>query len=206
MTLIDTFEGVTVRETPDLSALAEIYPLRPTNLLTGPQEHALEEATDAAMCPLVEAAWARRGVTVRWSRWANLSILYAAPPTTDLNERLVEIVENVLRNEQIQVWGEAYDTLDTDAIWERVVGNNYPRAWQAHGINASATLVITCGERIWTSGGSGFDETRMLRDAVTAMAVGDWSPEDDAEWTRANDAEPFQPARWRGWVWTEVTV
>jgi hypothetical protein len=219
MTLLDTFEGVTVRETPDLSAPAEIYPLRPTHLLTGAQELALEVATDAAMRPLVESAWARRGVTVVWwSTEANPSILHAAPDevldrydtlpglVVDLMGEQVQVPGLVvdLMGEQVQVWGEAYDDLDTDAIWDRVIGNNYPRAWQSPG--GTATLVITCGEWTWTAEGSGSDESGMLKEAVEAMVDGDWSPNDGDGWTAADDVEPFNAARWRGWVWTEVAV
>lgn len=98
----------TVPQSDDATGLAEIYPLHDTTNLTDEQSTQLADLTQAAMRPLVEAEWAIRGYDVAWKREPVLRLA----ADDDTNEDL--------RETEIAVWGKAYDSLDTDAIWAQM--------------------------------------------------------------------------------------
>lgn len=116
------YAGVTVRQSDDQTPLTEVYPLRDVAALTDDQERALEDATRAAMRTLVEAGWARRGVTrVRWAsqpRYRMSEIIAGGVGAIGENAR--HELAGDLAHDEVAVWGEAYDALDADRFWTEV--------------------------------------------------------------------------------------
>lgn len=112
-------EPTIIVECRDETSLRDIYPLE--DLADEPDARLAElaELTHAAMAPLVEAAWARRGYAVRWAREPSEVI-----PTVDRFRSYGYAVVDVdgygrptdLVDEEPGVWGEAYDELDSDAV------------------------------------------------------------------------------------------
>lgn len=90
-----------IPQSDDTTAMSEIYPLRDVDDLSDEQQGKLVEVTQAAMRPLVEAEWAKRGYVTAWK---------AEPGQLD----------DELRETEIAVWGFAYDALDEDAVWAQL--------------------------------------------------------------------------------------
>lgn len=120
--MTDTFPGATVRESDDEAPLDEILPLLDLSALSDEQWRQVRDGIAAAMRPLVEAEWAKRGVAVRWRE---VSVTPAARILVSDDEPDDGLVKD-LQAAQVQVWGAAYDALDTAPIWDRVVGQDVP--------------------------------------------------------------------------------
>lgn len=122
-----------VIQTPDLTPLAEVFPLRDfTDLDENAEDDAVAErarsirlalldGVEAGMRPLVEAGWLAVGFECRWARddsrvgdvaaRARREGDEVAYPSKDFDANCD--MEDFAQ----QVWAGAWDALDTDAIW-----------------------------------------------------------------------------------------
>lgn len=117
----DETEPTIIVECRDVSSLYDIYSLE--DLRDKPDDRLAELAdlTYAAVAPLVEAAWARRGYAVRWApEWSELvstvdRLRIYGSPVVDV-DGYGRPVDPDTYHERFAVWGEAYNELDTDAV------------------------------------------------------------------------------------------
>jgi hypothetical protein len=110
----------------DAILLSTVYPLHDVAGLDEATEHQLAEATRKAMRGLVAGEWEKRGHAVRWvndpSEQRNAEDLlrsygYTVAPLAYGNP---ENDRAPIAEEQVAVWGDAYDALDADALWQSV--------------------------------------------------------------------------------------
>lgn len=122
MAATDTTVSIVV-ETNDRAGVEEVFAEFDLTDLPNTMRDALAEAAAAAMRPLVEREWARHGYTVHWT--------VDDSRRNEVEDRLRSYGETVadlreLSDEQVEVWGAAYNDLDTAAIWRGVTGAATP--------------------------------------------------------------------------------
>jgi hypothetical protein len=116
-----------VVETDDIVPLSEVYPLHNVAGLDEATEERLTEATRKAMRDLVTVAWAAQGYAVRWvndpseQRSTEDRLRGYGYTVAPLGWGNPENDRAPIRETQVTVWGDAYDALDTDALWRAVV-------------------------------------------------------------------------------------
>lgn len=117
MAATDTTTSSIVVEADDRVGVEEVFAEFDLTNLSNTTRDALAEAAAAAMRPLVVREWARHGYTVRWA--------VEDSRRTEVGDRLRSHGETVadlreLSDTQVEVWGAAYNGLDTAAIYKAV--------------------------------------------------------------------------------------
>lgn len=110
-----------VIEAPYQDPMHDLYPQHDVRALSYLAHQRLKLATDRAMKPLVEQAWAARDRKVVWARgyhdvWAKASALRAEGKIVE--PRPDDVVNaQAFTDMRVIVWREAFEKLDKDAVW-----------------------------------------------------------------------------------------
>jgi len=113
------YTGTQITETDDAEPIYNIFPLKETSELTSEQERDILDLVHEALRPLVESEWSKLCVTV--ARWVDQQADLSIVGSIDDEQAARDLVQD-LKDFQVDVWASAYECLDEDAIWTRVVG------------------------------------------------------------------------------------